>query len=102
MESIETGKSRLCSRVSGKIVDKVIDYYRDCFSTPSGKRVLAHLLADMGYFDNNLKSPEEVAVANYAKTLLVRLGIIGTQNLDYFANMFINAPVIVERETDGE
>ena len=83
-------------------MDTTLAFYRDCFSTPSGKRVLAHLLADMGFFDNTIKTQEELAVCNYAKTILVRLGVVGTQNLDYFANMFVNAPVILEREIDGE
>ena len=81
--------------------DRTLDYYRDTFSTPSGKRVLAHLLADMGFYDSKIYTVEEIAVANYAKKILIRLGVIGTQNLDYFANMFVNAPIIKERTEDA-
>lgn len=81
--------------------DLTLEYYRATFNTDSGKKVLAHLLADMGVFDSNLKTPEEVAIANYAKKILIRLGVIGIRNLDYYANMFVNAPQIIkEREND--
>jgi hypothetical protein len=80
------------------IDETTIRYYRDTFGTDSGKKVLAHLLADLGLYDNNLKTTEEIALSNYAKTILMRLGIIGTQNLDYYANMFMNAPLILGKE----
>ena len=71
-------------------------YYRDCFGSDSGKKVLAHLLADMGFYDDNIQTVDEMAVSNYARRILKRLGIIGTENLDYYSNMFINAPVILK------
>ena len=81
--------------------DLTLEYYRATFSTDSGKKVLAHLLADMGFWDSTIGTPEEIAVVNYAKKILMRIGVIGIQNLDYYANMFVNAPQIIkEREND--
>ena len=52
--------------------------YRQCFSTDSGKRVLAHLLREAGYFDTDMKTTEELAVLNYAKKIIKNLGICTT------------------------
>jgi len=48
--------------------------YRNCFSTDVGKRVLGHLLLEAGFFDSDL-SPEEVAVENFMKNVLKRMGV---------------------------
>ncbi len=52
--------------------------YRTCFSTDAGKRVLGHLLLQAGLFDDDLKTPEDLAVENFAKRILTNLGINDT------------------------
>ena len=49
--------------------------YRSTFGTPDGQRCLAHLLIDMGHFSDHITDPGDVAVANYAKTLLKRCAL---------------------------
>jgi hypothetical protein len=49
--------------------------YRSVFGTPEGQRVLAHMLQDMNFFADKLREPCDVAVADYAKTILRRCGL---------------------------
>lgn len=82
--------------------DKTTDYYRTVFCGADGIKVLAHILADTGFFDDTLKTPEEVALCNYGKRILKRLGIIDLQNLEYFAKTFVEAPRIIKTEQEDE
>ena len=49
--------------------------YRQCFMSDAGKRVLAHLLTEAGYFDTNLSTLEELAVLNFVKKIIKNIGI---------------------------
>jgi hypothetical protein len=49
--------------------------YRSVFGSLEGQRVLAHLLTDMKFFADNLHDSKDIAVAEYAKTILRRCGI---------------------------
>jgi len=55
-------------------MDETTARYRACFSTEAGRLVLGHLLAEAGYFDCDLKTEGEVAVQNFAKKILKRIG----------------------------
>lgn len=46
--------------------------YRRCFGTPDGRKVLANMLIDTGYFDTG----GEPALRNYATRLLNTLGFV--------------------------
>jgi len=81
-----------------KGITQVTDY-RTCFGgSDSGKRVLGHLLAEAGYFDTDLKTPEEQAVLNYAKKILANLGIFSikedgkVEGIDVFVNKIFEMP----------
>ena len=52
----------------------LIEQYRTVFSSRSGLNVLAHMLYDLGVFQSNDGSPEDVALNNYGKRLLTILG----------------------------
>jgi len=57
--------------------DETTQLYREVFSTPKGKKVLTHMLCELGYFDEvPLDDKMAIALQNYAKHLLCRLGII--------------------------
>ena len=56
-------------------MDDYISSYRSCFSTDAGRRVLADILADGGYFDTDLKTEGEIAVQNFVKKIIKKLGI---------------------------
>ena len=49
---------------------------RACFSTDAGKRVLGDILIQAGYFDSDLSSEGEIAVQNFAKRIIRKLGIV--------------------------
>ena len=51
------------------MIDPLNVHYRTCFSTESGRIVLANMLILSGYFDPELK-PEEVPVQNFMKKVL--------------------------------
>ena len=57
------------------IEDETINSYRSCFMSDSGRRVLGHLLLDAGYFDTDLKTPEDIAVRNFVTRILKNCGI---------------------------
>lgn len=56
-------------------MDNQVISHRTCFSTDAGKRVLAYILTEAGYFDTDLKTLEEQAVLNFAKKVVKNLGI---------------------------
>ena len=64
--------------------------YRTCFSTDSGRRVLADILVNSGYFDSNLTTEGEIAVQNFAKRIIKKLGIGDTPQKaqEYVNNLF--------------
>lgn len=65
--------------------------YMACFSSNVGRRVLAHLMADAGVFDIDLKTSEELAVENFAKKILVNMGIYGdTKKVQQITDAIIN------------
>ena len=57
--------------------DQTLIDYKTCFTTNTGRRVLCHLLMEAGLFDTDIKTPEEVAVENYAKQILKNMGLFG-------------------------
>ena len=64
-----------------ELEQEIIDY-KTCFSTNTGRRVLAHLLANAGVFDTGQKTTEQAAVENFAKGILESMGLFGKANLD--------------------
>lgn len=72
---------------------KVQDCFREVFSSGPGQRVLGQLLVDAGYFDTNLTTPEEIAVLNYAKSILKNCGLLQVGNVDSYVRQLFNIPV---------
>jgi len=73
--------------------------YRTCFSTDAGKRVLGHLLVEAGYFDTDVKTPEETAVLNYAKKILKNMGLFFEKdNKIIGVDSFVNKLFEIETE----
>lgn len=55
--------------------------YRQCLSTGSGRIVLNDLLIEAGYFDDDLKTIEEIAVENFVKKILHKMGVYDKDDL---------------------
>jgi hypothetical protein len=58
------------------------------FSTPHGKRVLAHMLRELHWFDEVVEA-EEVTLANYARRLLFNLGIVQDDQIEEIVNQLL-------------
>ncbi len=71
--------------------DKTVDYYRRCFTTEPGKRVLAHLLIEAKFFEGT-HTPEEQAVENFVKGILTRTGAYNMKNVDYYIDKLLSLP----------
>jgi len=68
--------------------------YRNCFSTDVGRRVLGHMLLEAGFFDTDLKTPEEIAVENYVKNILKIMGVYDDPaKIGQIVNGFINVQI---------
>jgi len=66
-------------------------YYRECFTSTAGKLVLANMMAETRMFDA-CHTPEEMAVNNFMKMVLVKLGVIYPDNYDRIANALLELP----------
>ncbi len=71
--------------------DRTIDYYRLCFNTESGKRVLANLLLEAKFFEY-ATTPEELAVENFVKTILTKTGAYNKDNIDHYVDKLLSLP----------
>ncbi len=71
--------------------DKTVDYYRVCFSTESGKKVLANLLIEARFFEYT-HTPEEQAVENFVKTILTKMGGYDIKNAGSYIEGFLGLP----------
>jgi hypothetical protein len=58
------------------MLDPMEVYYRQCFGTGSGKIVLKNILMEAKLFDQ-IDTPEEMAVENFAKMILHKMGEYG-------------------------
>ncbi len=67
--------------------DGTVDYYRRCLSSADGRMVLANMLTEAGFF-KHVKTYEELAVENFMKTVLTKVGIFyGTKG---FENAYVD------------
>jgi hypothetical protein len=62
--------------------------YHQTFSTPTGQKVLVDMLFDLHFFDGTA-TDEETALANYARQLLYKIGVLREENLNEIVKRFI-------------
>ncbi len=83
-----------------KVNDEVASY-RTCFSTDAGRRTLGDILSEAGFFDTDLKTSEEMAVENFTKKILRKIGLCGEEpksswlskeNFDSFVQKLFELP----------
>jgi hypothetical protein len=79
--------------------DKTVDYYITCFSSESGKRVLANLLIEAKFFDYE-HTAEDQAVSNFVKTILTKTGKYNIENIDRYVTDLMNLPRIERKENE--
>lgn len=71
--------------------DRTVDYYRQCFMSESGRRVLANMLIEAKFFEYTT-TPEEQAVENFIKTVLTKCGVYRIDNVDTYIENLLNLP----------
>jgi len=72
---------------------KLLNYYRNTYSTEEGISVLENQLKDFKYFSELMPTEEEVALHNAAIRLLVRLGILSPNNTRAIVEALMKLPV---------
>jgi hypothetical protein len=63
--------------------------YRQTFMTDPGRRVLANMLCESGFFKHN-KTSEEQAVENFVKTILCKCGCFDDNKSVDIINALLN------------
>lgn len=81
------------------MIDQAQLVYRSVFSSAEGRKVLGMLLIDLGFFDE-ADTPEQVALRNFAKRLLNRLGLFELENVGKFVDKLFEI-VPKENNEDG-
>ena len=77
--------------------DETAAHYRNCFNTGSGRFVLLNILEEAGFF-KDLETTEEMAVENFAKMILHKLGIYGdVRNNAMVINRMFDIPIRKEK-----
>ncbi len=73
-------------------MDNTVISYRTCFGTDAGKRTFGDILINGGYFDDDLKTEGEIAVQNFVKKMVKKLGIDGPEIVDSYVNKLFELP----------
>lgn len=72
-------------------------HYRNCFSSPSGKVVLKHMLYEMRLFNDDITAEDQDSrvMRNYASTIIERLGCADDTDatLNAIIDAIINLPM---------
>ena len=71
--------------------------YNLLFTSVPGQKVLAHMLAELHFF-NEIDTEEERVLSNYAKHLLSRIGVWQGINVDHVVQSFLKAPLTREED----
>jgi hypothetical protein len=74
------------------IVDMVADF-REVFGTEAGGRVLLHLAEKMYFFADDIETPEQIALSNMFKKILVMAGIFVKPNGGNIIRQLLKMPV---------
>ena len=107
IDSLEHGLEPGDVKGKGETVGVGIDEYRAVFESDVGRKVLAHILTEMGYFKVGNTSPEALALNNQAKRILECCGVLkrmsgpGDANAVKNYENIVNALLSVSVETKG-
>jgi len=77
------------------------DVYRKVFLSEEGRKVLMHILNDLGFFQTEEVSEEIVVLQSYAKTLLERMGIWREHNAKRITDALLNMPYMEKEIKNG-
>lgn len=74
--------------------------YRSVFNNPSGRIVLADILVGLKFFDT-VEAPEDIALSNFARLLLARIGVWSAENVDIIVATFLEIQTKIGGNADG-
>jgi hypothetical protein len=72
---------------------EVRDLYRRVYNTPIGKKVLCHMLVELGFFNTSPASEGAVALQNYGKRILNHMGIWDASQAENIVNQMMSLPL---------
>lgn len=72
--------------------DQTVTFYRTCFCTDAGRKVLGNMLVEAKFFSKE-HTPEEQAVSNFMKTVLSKCGTYNIENVDDYVEGLLNLKV---------
>jgi extradiol dioxygenase family protein len=79
--------------LSKKIVsnsdDEIKRMYREVFGTRIGREVLAHMLVELGFF-NEIVTDEQKVLANYSRHILKIMGVLQPKNINDITDALMN------------
>ena len=74
-------------------INNEVASWRACFNTDAGKRVFGQILMDGGYFDTDLETEGEIAVQNFVKRMVKKLGVCGgPQDVNSYVQKLFELP----------
>ena len=80
--------------MASKPEDVKREVYRKVFLSPEGRAVLTDILNDLGHLQMDISTPEEIALSNYAKQLLAKLGVWQPHNEKRIVDAYLNMQYI--------
>ena len=80
---------------------EVIRAYNNVFTSGDGPVVLRHMLIELGFFDQDALSETERVRQDYAKRILMLMGIWNKRNISNIVNAILKNPIILP-ETNKE
>ena len=93
-------RSLLNKQNTSNSTDEVKRLYREVFGTRQGKEVLAHMLVELGFF-NEIQTDEQKFLCNYARHLLKLMGVFQPKNINDITEALMNVS-FSEPENKGE
>ena len=85
-----------------KAIIELRQHYRLCFSSPSGKVVLKHMLYEMRLFNDDIEVDDHDSrvLRNYASTLIERLGCADDTDatLEAIINAILELPIKINND----
>lgn len=81
---------------------EIIKDYRNTFSSPSGRKVLCHIVTELGLFDQVMETEADRVRGDYAKRLLMLCGIWQPQNIEAIMDFLFQIPIQEEKKDKSE
>ncbi|MCK5235577.1 MAG: hypothetical protein KAR06_01215 [Deltaproteobacteria bacterium] len=96
MEHKEPGKTA----AEAALNDDLLKAYRNTFCSSEGQEVLNHMLYELGFFNDEIVTEDQVVRRNYATTLIRRLGMGDNDAMESMVRGLIKHSVSVARAQD--